>query len=104
MRTFRFLVISILFIGFFSCNTAPQTSKSEKRTLVVLSLDGFRWDYSEIHGTPNLDKMAEKGVKAERLIPSFPSTTFANHYTIATGLYPDHHGIVANYFYDPVSN
>jgi len=104
MKTLRFLVISLLFASLFSCNTAPQTSKSEKRTLVVLSLDGFRWDYPEIHGTPNLDKMAEKGVKAERLIPSFPSTTFANHYTIATGLYPDHHGILLNRFYDPVSD
>lgn len=104
MRIIRFLFVSLLFVSLFSCNKASQTSKSEKRTLVILSLDGFRWDYSEIHGTPNLDKMAEKGVKAERLIPSFPSTTFANHYTIATGLYPDHHGIVGNYFYDPVSN
>jgi alkaline phosphatase D len=103
MKTLRFLVISLLFASLFSCNTAPQTYKNENRILVILSLDGFRWDYPEIHGTPNLNIMAEKGVKAERLIPSFPSTTFANHYTIATGLYPDHHGILGNRFYDPVS-
>ncbi len=66
---------------------------------VIVSLDGFRWDYPQWYDTPFLDHMAEKGVAAG-LIPSFPSKTFPNHYTLATGLYPDHHGIVANEFYD----
>lgn len=66
---------------------------------VVVSLDGFRWDYPQWYDTPFLDRMAQQGV-ASGLIPSFPSKTFPNHYTLATGLYPDHHGIVANEFYD----
>lgn len=63
-------------------------------------LDGFRWDYPQMYDTPFFDRMAREGVKAT-MIPSFPSKTFPNHYTIATGLVPDHHGIVANTFWDP---
>ncbi|NJK98114.1 MAG: alkaline phosphatase family protein, partial [Bacteroidales bacterium] len=73
---------------------------AQERYVVMVSLDGFRWDYPNLYNTPNLDKIAKKGVKAHSLIPSFPSVTFPNHYTIATGLYPDHHGLVANSFYD----
>ena len=72
---------------------------SGKHTTVVVSLDGFRWDYPYFYHTPMLDYMAEHGVESG-LIPSFPSKTFPNHYTLATGLYPDHHGIIANSFYD----
>lgn len=69
---------------------------------VVVSLDGFRWDYPQWYDTPFIDFMAEKGVSSG-LIPSYPSKTFPNHYTLATGLYPDHHGIIANEFYDPTT-
>lgn len=71
--------------------------------VVMLSMDGFRWDFPDRWPTPNLDRIAAAGVKASSLQPSFPSKTFPNHYTIATGLYPDHHGIVDNSFYDPAS-
>lgn len=71
-----------------------------KHTTVVISLDGCRWDYPLWYDTPFLDYMSERGVTSG-LIPSFPSKTFPNHYTLATGLYPDHHGIVANTFLDP---
>ncbi|MCF8302308.1 MAG: ectonucleotide pyrophosphatase/phosphodiesterase [Bacteroidales bacterium] len=67
----------------------------------MLSVDGFRWDYPEMTQTPNLDKIAKQGVKAQSLKPSFPTKTFPNHYSMATGLHPDHHGIVNNSFYDP---
>lgn len=73
----------------------------DKPYVVMVSLDGFRWDYDSIHGTHVLDDMAHNGVIAERLIPSFPTKTFPNHYSIATGLYPDHHGLVNNSFYTP---
>jgi len=74
----------------------------ERHYTVVISLDGFRWDYTQWYDTPFLDRMAAEGVAAG-LVPSFPSKTFPNHYTLATGLYPDHHGIVANEFYDPLT-
>lgn len=64
---------------------------------VIISLDGFRWDYTQWYDTPFLDRMAQEGVEAA-LIPSYPSKTFPNHYTLATGLYPDHHGIIGNKF------
>ena len=70
-----------------------------QRYTVIISLDGCRWDYPEIFNTPFLDSLGREGVKAI-MRPSFPSKTFPNHYTLATGLVPDHHGIIANSFYD----
>jgi predicted AlkP superfamily pyrophosphatase or phosphodiesterase len=64
--------------------------------LVLISFDGFRWDYIDRGESPNLKALAAQGVRAQALIPSFPTVTFPNHYTIVTGLYPEHHGIVAN--------
>lgn len=69
--------------------------------LIIISIDGFRWDYMNLHPTPNLKRIAAMGTKAERLLPVFPTLTFPNHYSIATGLYPENHGIVANGFPDP---
>jgi Uncharacterized proteins of the AP superfamily len=69
--------------------------------VVLVSMDAFRWDYPRIYHTPNLDKMAKVGVSAKSLVPCFPSKTFPNHYSMATGLYPDHHGIINNSFYAP---
>lgn len=63
-------------------------------------MDGFRWDYASKVETPNIDQMVREGVHAKSLIPSYPSKTFPNHYSMATGLYPDHHGIVQNNFFD----
>jgi predicted AlkP superfamily pyrophosphatase or phosphodiesterase len=97
-KNFLILILSGLLI-ITSCNF--QASKDEKPYVVMLSMDGFRWDYPEIYNTPNLDKIAKKGVKLEALQPSFPTKTFPNHYTIATGLYPDHHGLVNNTYFDP---
>src|SRR6516225_1213933 len=69
--------------------------------VVLVSLDGFRWDYAKRDGAKNLLALGRKGVWApEGMIPSFPSLTFPNHFTIVTGLYPEHHGLVANNFYD----
>lgn len=67
---------------------------------VVVSLDGNRWDYPEYYDTPFLDSLAQAGVSA-RMEPSYPASTFPNHYTLATGLVPDHNGLVNNSFWDP---
>jgi predicted AlkP superfamily pyrophosphatase or phosphodiesterase len=69
-------------------------------TVILISLDGWRWDYHTRAAVPNLRRLIARGVRAEALIPSFPSKTFPNHYTIVTGLYPGHHGIVANNIWD----
>ncbi len=70
-------------------------------TLILLSLDGFRWDYLDKVDTPNLRRLAAEGVRAEGLIPVFPSKTFPSHYSIVTGLYPGRHGIWSNTMRDP---
>lgn len=78
-------------------NAANQLSKPY---VILISADGFRYDYAEKYQAVNLIKLRSSGVQAESMIPSFPSVTFPNHYTIATGLYPAHHGLVYNQFYD----
>lgn len=81
----------------------PQTSAQPNKDnyVLVISLDGFRWDYANRNLTPNLDQIAQRGVKALSLEPAFPSKTFPNHYTIVTGLYPQNHGIISNRFENP---
>jgi len=90
------LIAAVLLAG---CNNNQQNNENIQPYVVMVSLDGFRWDYTQYANTPVLDSLAKVGVLAEALIPSFPTKTFPNHYTMATGLYPDHHGIVLNGFY-----
>lgn len=72
-----------------------------QHALVLVGLDGFRADYLDRLPAPTLRALAARGVRAERLIPSFPSKTYPNHFTLVTGRYPVSHGIVANDMYDP---
>jgi predicted AlkP superfamily pyrophosphatase or phosphodiesterase len=69
--------------------------------LILVSFDGWRWDYLDRGRAPHLLALARRGVRTDGLIPSFPSKTFPNHYTIVTGLYPAHHGVVSNVIADP---
>ena len=73
--------------------------EAQRPYVVLVSLDGFRYDYAERYGAVNLLALAKAGASAE-MIPSFPTITFPNHISIVTGLYPEHHGIVANRFFD----
>jgi len=100
------IFISIAFLmlwSFSSCRSDKETNRTQsaKRYVVMLSLDGFRWDYQDLYNTPTLDSISKAGVRAESMNPIFPSKTFPNHYTLATGLYADGHGIVLNRFYAP---
>lgn len=81
-------------------NAASQTKKPY---VILISADGFRHDYAKKYNAVNLLELSSKGVQAASMIPSFPSVTFPNHYTIATGLYPSHHGLVNNSFLDEKS-
>ena len=87
-----------IFIAFLLLVSLLPAAAGNKHYTVIVSLDGFRWDYTKMYSTPFFDEMAREGVQAV-MFPSFPSKTFPNHYTLATGLYPDHHGIVANSFW-----
>ncbi|MFC2152237.1 ectonucleotide pyrophosphatase/phosphodiesterase [Bacteroidota bacterium] len=96
--------IAYIFLIVFSFACSSERGDSEKKQgseqyVVMLSMDGFRWDYSEKANTPNLDYIEEVGVHADASIPCFPTKTFPNHFSIATGLYPENHGIVFNDFY-----
>ena len=101
MRKFttRLLLFTCLLLTTFSY------SQTNKDTYVVLvSMDGFRWDYQKQFNLQNLKQIAKEGVHAKSMQPSYPSKTFPNHYSIVTGLYPDHHGIINNVFYDAQLN
>ncbi len=74
---------------------APVTSPG-RPILILVSIDGFRWDYLDRGDTPAIRMLADTGVRAEGLIPQFPSKTFPNHYTIVTGLKLANHGIISN--------
>lgn len=87
--------IIFLFILFFIVGFA-----SDSPYVLMVSFDGFRHDFTTIADTPNFDKLEEDGVKAKALIPIFPSLTFPNHYSIATGAYSGTHNITGNTFYD----
>jgi predicted AlkP superfamily pyrophosphatase or phosphodiesterase len=69
--------------------------------VILVSIDGWRWDYLDRFKPSTMTALARKGVVAEGLVPVFPSKTFPNHYTIVTGQYPQRHGIVSNSMIDP---
>ena len=83
-------------------NPPSLAVQQAKHYVVLVSLDGFRYDYAAKYGAPHLDEMAKAGASTpEGMLPSYPSVTFPNHYTLVTGLRPEHSGIVAMEFYDP---
>jgi predicted AlkP superfamily pyrophosphatase or phosphodiesterase len=83
-------------------NGPNSTGAQSRHYVVMVSLDGFRWDYAKRDNAVHLLALAKEGVWApEGMLPSYPSLTFPNHFTIVTGLYPEHHGLVANSFLDP---
>ncbi|REC62777.1 alkaline phosphatase family protein [Chryseobacterium pennae] len=71
-----------------------------KPYVIMISTDGFRYDYAKKYNAENLLKLSHNGVKADAMIPSYPSITFPNHWSLITGLYPSHHGLIDNFFYD----
>lgn len=94
-----------------ACATAPRTPQTSAPSVaadtpivILVSLDGFRRSYLDADSVPTLHRLSRDGVTAAAMIPSFPTLTFPNHYTLVTGLYPEHHGIVGNTIYDPQFN
>ena len=91
------LGLSFLFLVFcFSCSVQG----SEDPYVVLVSFDGFSHDYVSKYETPQFDAFIKSGSSAERMIPSYPSKTFPNHYSLVTGLRPGSHGLVDNTFFD----
>lgn len=106
----RVALLAVLGVGLAACAEAaapePQFARANaeeqqgKPYVLLISLDGFRHDYLDIHDAPNLERWASDAVRAESLVPGYPSDTFPNHYAIATGMHPGTHGIVSNDFVD----
>ena len=106
----NFLVFLVFFLT--SCNQVDETIHGSSSgtdlshygepstPLILISIDGFRWDYFDKVETPNFDQLIANGSKADGLKTSYPSKTFPNHISIVTGNYPSNHGIISNYFYD----
>jgi len=112
LRPFSFLFVCIA--SFFANHLSAQDTlqkinlsrsnspeQQKKPYVILISADGFRFDLADKYKAKNLLSLREQGVQAEYMEPSFPSLTFPNHYTLVTGLYPAHHGLVDNNFYDP---
>jgi predicted AlkP superfamily pyrophosphatase or phosphodiesterase len=116
---FVYVLIVVVFVllafGAYKASTTYQRSNSSKATTlsngthlfapttILISLDGFRADFLNRDLTPALNAFIASGVSPRYMLPSFPSVTFPNHFTLVTGLYPESHGIVGNTFWDPIS-
>jgi predicted AlkP superfamily pyrophosphatase or phosphodiesterase len=104
-RLREILVTVLLAVALLSCATrtpAPAAAASPPPIVVLVSIDGWRWDYIERFNPPTIGRLAASGVRAEGLIPIFPSKTFPNHYSIITGLHAARHGITSNNMIDPL--
>ncbi|XKF03784.1 ectonucleotide pyrophosphatase/phosphodiesterase (plasmid) [Pseudoalteromonas mariniglutinosa] len=89
----KYVIFALLSFNLFA---AP----SKEQTVVLVSIDGFRWDYLEKHDAKQLQAIADNGVRATKMRPVYPTKTFPNHISLITGLLPVHHGIVDNRFCD----
>src|SRR3954469_25804972 len=95
-RGTRLRRLAILLALLLVCAARAPRAAGEAPILILVSFDGWRWDYIDRQPAPNLRALAARGVHATAMIPSLPVLTFPNHYSIVTGLYPEHHGIVGN--------
>jgi len=94
-------ITAAVFLLVFAPGITWSVGQGGKSTVILVSIDGFRPDYLDHTSCPNLRELAVSGTRAEWLIPIFPTKTFPNHYAIATGLYAENNGVVANTMYDP---
>ncbi|PWG80745.1 alkaline phosphatase family protein [Pararcticibacter amylolyticus] len=115
MRVFTVTIYSLIFYGFTLSSAFAQTDttqriepgrrnsqgQQQKPYVILISADGFRYDFATKYNATFLQSMKKKGVSSPYMQPSFPSLTFPNHYTLVTGLYPSHHGLIGNSFQDP---
>lgn len=103
MHLLRAAILAVTLLA--GCTPPPEPVQSTRTAetvqpaphpVILISIDGFRPDYLGRGSTPNLDALAAEGLRAKGMRPSFPTKTFPNHYTLITGLRPDHHGLVGN--------
>ena len=90
----------LIILGVSLAAFAQQRIDDLRPTVILVSIDGFRADYFELHKPPTLNALANKGVRARWMKPVYPTKTFPAHYSIVTGLYPDNHGLIENNMFD----
>lgn len=95
-----FATDQVLPTGTPMAHDSKSDAETNKQYVVMISLDGFRHDYIELHEAKHLNTIAKQGVRAVSMAPVYPSNTFPNHLSLVTGLLPKNHGIVNNRFYD----
>ena len=93
-----FLSVLLLSLTIISCNGDDYQNQDQK--VLLISVDGFMNEYLDRNETPNFDRFIENGVIADHMIPVFPTKTFPNHWSQATGLLVENHGIISNSFPD----
>jgi len=103
-KKFLYLLTSLFLLtglnGCINSESNPNRTESEQAPVLLISVDGMMNKYIERNETPNFDRFLSEGVQAEYMIPVFPTKTFVNHWSLATGLYAENHGIISNSFYD----
>ncbi|WOK07939.1 ectonucleotide pyrophosphatase/phosphodiesterase [Imperialibacter roseus] len=98
------IALFLLFAALAVVSESCTSGKKQESYVLLISFDGFRHDYVNTFQPPHFLEFIKEGTAAKAMIPSFPSKTFPNHYTIVTGMYPGHHGLVDNTFYDSTQN
>ncbi len=95
-------VLLIAVFGVFAAGVRAQPKQINDldTTIILIAIDGFGYDYFEKHRPPTINSIAASGVRAKWMTPAFPTKTFPNFYTVATGLYPANHGLVENNVWD----
>ncbi|XP_074540334.1 ectonucleotide pyrophosphatase/phosphodiesterase family member 7 [Halichoeres trimaculatus] len=87
------------------CAAGKPTSEAAPRNkLLLISFDGFRWDYDQDVDTPNLDQLVLDGVKAKYITPPMLTMTSPSHFTTITGRWVEDHEVVHNMMFDPKTN
>ena len=109
MKRLTSLLVAMVMVNFLFAQDTTQKviegrrndkSQVNKPYVILISADGFRADFTELYDATFLKSISKNGVRANFMTPAFPSLTFPNHYSIVTGMYPSHHGLVDNTYYD----
>lgn len=100
LRRLRWPLALVVILGISVAVLAQKRIDDLRPTIILVSIDGFRADYFELHKPPTLNELAKNGVRARWMKPVYPTKTFPAHYSIVTGLYPDNHGLIENNMFD----
>lgn len=100
----KFFLKILIYIFFIEFSIVSSLPKSSNPLLLLISFDGFRWDYLSRSRLPNFEYLKKIGSHANYVKNTFATVTFPNHWSIVTGLYQESHGILNNQMFDPLFN